>query len=209
MPLRKDSSDAAFRSNLKAEIAAGKPQSQALAIAYSVKRKNRAIGGPASPPWFVRNEVRGMTHSGPIMGIGGGRTDHYPMKVSSGSYVIPSDHVSSLGQGNTLNGMAVLHQMFGSGPYGGPAGKIAHGSGAPRPPRLMGLKAAGGAAQQQGSQSVPIYAAAGEYVIEPEKVAEIGGGDMKKGHEILDEWVKQNRKKHIKTLKRLPPPATK
>ena len=39
MPLVKSKSDAAFRKNVKAEVAAGKPVKQALAIAYSVKRE--------------------------------------------------------------------------------------------------------------------------------------------------------------------------
>ncbi len=39
MPLQKSSGKKAFKSNIKKEIAAGKPQKQALAIAYSVKRK--------------------------------------------------------------------------------------------------------------------------------------------------------------------------
>ena len=39
MPLVKSASPAAFRKNVKAEMAAGKPQAQALAIAYSVKRE--------------------------------------------------------------------------------------------------------------------------------------------------------------------------
>lgn len=38
MPLKKSTSKPAFRANVKAEIAAGKPQKQAVAIAYSVKR---------------------------------------------------------------------------------------------------------------------------------------------------------------------------
>ena len=38
MPLKKTASKPAFRANVKAEIAAGKPQKQAVAIAYSVKR---------------------------------------------------------------------------------------------------------------------------------------------------------------------------
>lgn len=38
MPLIKSKSEKAFKSNIKAEIAAGKPQKQAVAIAYSVKR---------------------------------------------------------------------------------------------------------------------------------------------------------------------------
>jgi hypothetical protein len=39
MPLTKSASKSAFSKNVKAEINAGKPQKQAVAIAYSVKRK--------------------------------------------------------------------------------------------------------------------------------------------------------------------------
>lgn len=39
MPLIKSTSKKAFSANIKKEIAAGKPQKQAVAIAYSVKRK--------------------------------------------------------------------------------------------------------------------------------------------------------------------------
>lgn len=39
MPLIKSTSEKAFEKNIKAEIKAGKPQKQAVAIAYSVKRK--------------------------------------------------------------------------------------------------------------------------------------------------------------------------
>lgn len=39
MPLKKSKSPAAFKSNLKAEVRAGKPIKQAVAIAYAVKRK--------------------------------------------------------------------------------------------------------------------------------------------------------------------------
>jgi len=46
MPLSKSTSKAAFQHNVKAEIAAGKPPKQAVAIAYSVKR---AAGGSAAP----------------------------------------------------------------------------------------------------------------------------------------------------------------
>ena len=42
MPLQKSKSKAVFSSNVKAEIGAGKPQKQAVAIAYSEKR---AAGG--------------------------------------------------------------------------------------------------------------------------------------------------------------------
>ena len=40
MPLIKSGSKKAFGSNIKAEIAAGKPQKQAVAIAYSVAKKS-------------------------------------------------------------------------------------------------------------------------------------------------------------------------
>jgi len=38
MPLKKSASKEAFRSNVKAEVKAGKPVKQAVAIAYSEKR---------------------------------------------------------------------------------------------------------------------------------------------------------------------------
>lgn len=39
MPLKHSKSRKAFSANVKAEIKAGKPQKQAVAIAYSAKRK--------------------------------------------------------------------------------------------------------------------------------------------------------------------------
>jgi hypothetical protein len=45
MPLTKSSSKKAFSRNVKAEIKAGRPQKQAVAIAYSVKRKAQGKRG--------------------------------------------------------------------------------------------------------------------------------------------------------------------
>lgn len=45
MPLIKSKSPKAFESNLKAELAAGKPKKQALAIAYDVQRRAKDGGG--------------------------------------------------------------------------------------------------------------------------------------------------------------------
>lgn len=46
MPLIKSKSEKAFTSNLKAELTAGKPKKQALAIAYDVQRRaKKAAGG--------------------------------------------------------------------------------------------------------------------------------------------------------------------
>ena len=42
MPLKKSASKPTFAKNVKTEMAAGKPQKQAVAIAYSVQRKAAA-----------------------------------------------------------------------------------------------------------------------------------------------------------------------
>ena len=47
MPLMKSTSKKAFSKNVKAEIAAGKPVKQAVAIAYAVKRD---AGGTSKKP---------------------------------------------------------------------------------------------------------------------------------------------------------------
>jgi hypothetical protein len=39
MPLKKSTSPAAFKSNIRAEVKSGKPVKQAVAIAFSVKRQ--------------------------------------------------------------------------------------------------------------------------------------------------------------------------
>ena len=51
MPLVKSKSPEAFRKNVKAEVAAGKPVKQAVAIAYSVKREAQK-SAPKSKKWF-------------------------------------------------------------------------------------------------------------------------------------------------------------
>lgn len=45
MPLFKSKSPKAFKENVKAEIAAGKPQKQAVAIAYDVQRRAKKADG--------------------------------------------------------------------------------------------------------------------------------------------------------------------
>jgi len=44
MPLKSGKSKKAFSDNIKTEMAAGKPQKQAVAIAYSVARKGKKKG---------------------------------------------------------------------------------------------------------------------------------------------------------------------
>lgn len=160
-----------------------------------------AAGGmpSMSPPWFAKSAAHQMMHTGPINSPVAGRTDHLALNVPAGSYVLPADHVSSLGQGNTAAGQAVVSRMFSTGPFGGPQAKMAHGTGSPRAPAAPKFARGGGV--------VPIMAAGGEHVLSPEQVAMVGHGDISLGHKILDEWVKSTRRKHIKTLTKLPGPA--
>lgn len=48
MPLKKSASKKAFSENVATEMRAGKPQKQALAIAYDVKRKAAVKGRPTN-----------------------------------------------------------------------------------------------------------------------------------------------------------------
>lgn len=140
-----------------------------------------AYGGAVKSPNFV----------GYIHGTSGGRTDNKPMKVAPGSYVVPADILSGLGQGNSHAGAAALQQMFKMGPYDttlGQSGKFADGG--------------------MPGEGVPIVAASGEMVIPPEKIAEIGKGDMDVGHRTLDALIKHVRKSTIAKLKKLPGPKS-
>jgi hypothetical protein len=101
------------------------------------------------------------------------------MNVLEGSYVIPADIVSSLGEGNTLAGTKVLDKMFGHGGASTTAGRY---------------------------KPVPIVAAGGEYVIHPDVVTRMGKGNIDRGHAWFDHFVKGSRKHLIQTLSKLPGP---
>jgi ADP-ribose pyrophosphatase YjhB (NUDIX family) len=73
-------------------------------------------GGPGD--YSISTTSPGMFHTGPIHAAVAGRTDHLPMTVASGSYVLPADIVSAGGEGNTLAGFKVLRRTFGGEPYG-------------------------------------------------------------------------------------------
>lgn len=171
-------------------------------------------------------------HSGPIHSQVAGRTDHLPMHVKSGSYVIPADIISAMGEGNTMAGYKIAKDIFSKNnhgyvvtgtPYGGsgmPYGvsRPGHAEGGLTSVNDSALHAAEGGgragARRAGLErhveleetGVPIVAAGGEYVIDPEHVKAIGKGSLDDGHKILDHFVKKYRAKTIKTLSNLPGP---
>jgi len=149
------------------------------------------------PGAFMGNPV--VKHVGPIKSTVAGRTDHLPMHVPHGAYVIPADIISAMGEGNTAAGFKHMDYVFGGTPYEGednPYNEPGTPYGAKMPER-----AAGGLAG-----TVPIVAAGGEYVLSPEQVMRAGNGDLDRGHRVLDDFVKRKRAETIKTLKALPGP---
>lgn len=122
-------------------------------------------------------------HTGAIKAPVAGRTDHLPMHVPSGSYVIPADIVSAIGEGNTAHGFDIIDYMVKQ--------RMADG---------------GDVNQTENGDPVAIVAAGGEYVIPPEAVKGFGNGGLDEGHKALDEWVKHERANTIKTLQKLPAP---
>lgn len=198
MPLKKGHSQATISSNISEMIHAGHPKDQAIAAALNTARESHAHGFRVKKP---KMPGHGHLHTGPIHSPVAGRTDHLPMHVPSGSYVIPADIISAMGEGNTMAGFKHMRRMFSGNPYGGAAG--APYGGAPGAPygEPMPHKAEGGEVD-----SVPIVAAGGEYVLSPDEVRMAGEGDLELGHKVLDQFVKRYRAETIKTLKNLPGP---
>lgn len=203
----------------------------------------KALGGPniGMESLLMHGASRGLHQEGMIHSSIPGRTDRLPMNVRAGSYVLPADIPSALGQGNSAAGGQILKSMFSSGPYGMKTMHSAGRSGmslAPRLPRApamrqprvfqfggpinieypRGFPEIGRAAWQYqnqrqrggeaegGDSHVPIIAAGGEYIIHPEVVRDIGHGNIKHGHNVLDKFVLKVRARNIKTLKKLPGP---
>lgn len=154
------------------------------------------------------------THTGPIHSTVAGRTDHLPVEVPSGSYVIPADIVSAMGEGNTNAGFKVLKRTLAGLPYSAKAQPYGHEGGpygagsAPYnrdPAKPYGEPLPGHAAGGSANR-VKVVVAGGEYTLTPDEVRAVGDGDMDRGHRALDDFVKQYRAHTIKTLQKLPGP---
>lgn len=196
-PLAEGKSKDTISHNIAEMVRAGHPQAQAVAAALHVAgRARRAEGGLLHEPEAPKHP---KLHVGPIHSGVAGRTDHLPIHVPNGSYVIPADVVSAHGEGNTIAGFRVMRRLFGGMPYSGqsaPYGQSGGPYGEPLP------RAEGGPADE----GVPIVAAGGEYVVSPQAVLNVGGGDLDTGHRVLDEFVKRSRANTVKTLEKLPGP---
>lgn len=193
---------------------------QAVAPAPTTARRGgpiqgRAGGGPmgismsmADPSW-TRAEARSdQGSSGFLAGSTPGRADAVHTAAPGGSYILPADVVAGLGEGNGLAGAKVVDMMLRTGPHGIPQAQAHGGHGPPAPPRPMAMQAKGGGVQgTQPAKPSPVALSHGEYIIMPEHVLRIGGGDLKHGHRVLDAWVQLERKRQIEKLKKLPPPV--
>jgi hypothetical protein len=187
MPLAHGSSQATISKNISEMSHAGHPHDQAVAAALNIARSGKAKGGSIPAP-LTNSDVSDRSaqdvraHVGSMPAAIPGRTDHLNMHVPAGSYIIPADIVSSLGEGNTESGYDILDSL------------------------CHDHRSTAEATSHKGESLAPIVAAGGEYAIPPSVVASLGGGDITRGHDLLDNFVVLARKDLIKTLQKLPGP---
>lgn len=137
----------------------------------------RSFGGD----FFTKKLARG---SGLVTGLSGGRADKINVHVPHGSYVVPADVVSGLGQGNTAAGGKMLAGMM---------------------PKSPGLRFAGGGIAGE-PQPVPIQVSAGEFVVHPAHLAALGGGNPQAGADAMDQMVRGVRQQNAQVAQGMPTP---
>ena len=167
--------------------------------------KKKAGGGAAMDNWVMKQASRNLHSEGMIQSPVPGRTDKLPLNVPAGSYVLPADFISALGQNNSQAGGQIAAKMFSSSPLGMKPMRGGKGGGS-RLPAAQSLRGRGFADGGSSNGNVSIIAAGGEFVISPDVVRDIGHGSMTAGHKVLDALVLKVRKEHIRTLKSLKPP---
>lgn len=172
---------------------------ESLEISDAVPRRPYAAGGDVS--YWAKAASRSLSSKGATLNSDvPGRTDKLPIKVKSGSYVVPADIVSGMGQGNTAAGTKAISRLVSAGKFKLPRQKKSFRKPANAASRRVDFNQGGAA------PDVPIIAAGGEHIVTPEEVTRIGRGDMERGHNALDKWVLTERKRLIKTLKGLKGP---
>jgi hypothetical protein len=201
MPLIKSPSRAAVGQNIEEMQDAGHPHRQAVAAALSNARRYGAKfdEGGAALPLTGFPGTGAAPFSGPVNSSVPGRTDRHHVGTKPGSYVIPADIVSGLGEGNTAAGHKALTLAFP---------KPLHPHGHMHQPHMAHVKAPHSphlARGGRGERPVPIVIAGGEHVLEPEQIQH-AFGDLDKGHKKLDEWVVHERRRINKEQAKLPGP---
>lgn len=200
-------------------------------IDHALRVAHREVGGytPPAPSQGQREAYRDLANAKPYgftVGTGGGRTDKNDVSVASGSYVLPADVVSGLGDGNSLHGADVWNKILASMPYGVTPPKAGGRLGPPSPPHDASLaQGITGSGQQttfaEGGEvpEVPIRSADGEIIIGREDVLRIGqyyapereqGNEaalLRRAHRVLDGFVKRIRGDTIRHLKSLRGPV--
>jgi hypothetical protein len=233
MPLKPGSGQSAISSNIRELQKSGRPHDQAVAIALHAAGRIARSGGGANMasqplPWYARKQAQeaagGPNSYGLIQSTIPGRTDRHNTDLSAGSYVLPADVVSGVGEGNSTAGAAIIDRALHSNPYGikGFQNNSSARNTIPHAPTPAAPLASGGSSPHKFKhEPTPVVVAGGEFVIPPHTIAyhpHLGGGDpdnpdpkayqraLKKGHRVLDRFVLDQRAKHIDTLKKLPPP---
>jgi hypothetical protein len=172
---------------------------------------HRPFGGVMAPseasPWWERREAYGADRpmTGFLAGSTLGRADSMKGTSPAGSYVMPADVIAGLGEGNSLAGARIFQDMINTGPHGIPMPRGGGHRGPPAPPRPLPIGQAKGGGVR--SSTTPVALSHGEFVVQPHEVLAIGGGDHKRGQDILDQLVMALRKDQIKEAKQLPPPV--
>jgi hypothetical protein len=121
--------------------------------------------------------------TGLLKGHSPGRADNLSRRVRRGTYIVPADVVSALGDGNTTAGAHKIKKVMAKVP------KVAYANGG-----------------STHTDHIDIRVSGGEYMIEPEVVEAIGNGDIKAGSDFLDRTIKNVRSIYAAKLSKLPDP---
>lgn len=163
----------------------------------------QAQGQPKASGGAVRSAPQSDA-GGFLHGATPGRGDKIETSAPGGSFVIPSDVVSGMGQGNSIAGAKKLEEKFGPIEAHVRGGYVEKG-GSWDGPTLY--RAAGGLAGGAERGRTPVMLSDGEYVVPDYQVTKYGHGDHKKGIRRAEHFVIQERRKNIARLKGLPGPV--
>jgi hypothetical protein len=135
-------------------------------------------GGGWARGGMVGHAARFSRGSGLVHGTSDGRADKLIMSVPRGSYVVPADVVSGMGQGNTMAGAKKLRDIM------------------PRPGKSR--YADGGIVGRV--PEIPIQISPGEFVVHPAHVEALGGP------QALDQLVQNVRQSNMQVAQGMPGP---